>query len=103
MCVSSRTSMISANFQRLSQVLKKFLPLRADNAHLTNRFLKKSPSRCISSCQQHIKLDQSSQQNTHSRTARWVLLIESQRIAVARTYARASDQSEFEKILILYL
>ena len=69
MRVSPRTSIISANFQRLSKVLKQISPLRGDNAHFTKSFLKKSPSRCISSCQQDIKLDQFSQQNTHSRAA----------------------------------
>ena len=69
MCVSSRTSIISANFQRLSQVLKKISPLRSDNTHSIKSFQKKSHSRCISSCQQHIKLYQFSQQNTHCRTA----------------------------------
>ena len=39
------------------------------NAYLTRSFLIKSPSRCIASCQQHIKLDQFSQQNAHCRTA----------------------------------
>ena len=42
-------------------------------------FSKKFPSRCISSCQQHTKPDQFSQQNTpcrtaFCRTASWVLL-----------------------------
>ena len=69
MCVSSQTSIISANFQRLPKVLKKISLLCSDNAHLTKSFPKESPSRCISSCQQHIKLDQFSQQNTHCRTA----------------------------------
>ena len=69
MCVSSQTSIISADFQRLSKVLKKFSPLCGDNAHSAKRFLKRSPSKCISSCQQHIKLDQFYQQNTHCRTA----------------------------------
>ena len=69
MCFSSRTSIISANFQRLPTVLKKFSPLGGDNAHLTKSILTKSPSRRISSFQQGIKLDQFSQQNTHYRTA----------------------------------
>ena len=69
MCISSQTSIISAKFQRLSKVLKKFSPLGGDNAHLTKSFLTKSPSRRISSCQQDIKLDQFSQQNTDCRTA----------------------------------
>ena len=38
-------------------------------AHCTKSFLKKSYNICISSCQQNIKLDQFSQQNTHCRTA----------------------------------
>ena len=62
MCVSSRTSIILSYFQRLSKVLKQFSPLCGDNVHLTKSFLKKSPSRCISSCHQHLKLDQFSQQ-----------------------------------------
>ena len=69
MSISSRTSILSANFQRLSKVLKKISPLCGDNAHLTKRFPKMCSSRCISSCQQHLKLDQFSQQNTHCRTA----------------------------------
>ena len=66
---SSQTSIISADFQRLSKVLKKILPLCSDNAHSAKSFLKRSPSKCISSCQQQMKLDQFSQQNTHCRTA----------------------------------
>ena len=65
MCVPSQTSIISANFQRSSKVLKKF----RDNAHFTKVFSKKSLSRCISSRQQDIKLDQLSQQNTNYRKA----------------------------------
>ena len=65
MCVSSRTSIILSNFQRLSKALKKFLPLRGDNANLSKSFSNK----CISSCQEDIKLDQFSLQNTHCRTA----------------------------------
>ena len=68
MCVSSQTSIISADFQRLSKVLKKFSPLCGDNAHSAKSFVKRSSSKGISSCQQHIKLDQFSQQNTHCRT-----------------------------------
>ena len=36
---------------------------------ISQKVFEKSPSRCISSCQQDIKLDQFSQQNTHCRTA----------------------------------
>ena len=57
-----------ADFQRLSKVLKKISPLCSDNDHSAKSFLKRSPSKSISSCQQHIKLDQFSQQNTHCRT-----------------------------------
>ena len=35
---------------------------------ISQKIFKKSSSRCISSCQQDIKLDQFSQQNTHCRT-----------------------------------
>ena len=57
------------NFQRFSKVLKKFSLILGDNAHLTKSLLKKSPSRRFSFCQQHIKLEQFSQQNTDCRTA----------------------------------
>ena len=69
MYISSQTSIISANFQRLSKVLKNFCRFAAIMPILQKVFKKKSPSRCISSCQQEIKLDQFSQQNTHCRTA----------------------------------
>ena len=58
MSVSSRTFIISANFQRSSKVLKIIFAA-----------FEKSSSKCISSFQQDIKLDQFSQQNTHHITA----------------------------------
>ena len=36
---------------------------------ISQKLLKKSPSRCFSSCKQDIKLDQFSQQSTHCITA----------------------------------
>ena len=42
--VSSQISIISANFQRLSKVLKKNLAASRDNAPLIKRFLKSLPA-----------------------------------------------------------
>ena len=55
------------NFGIFSKIFQSS-EINLDNAHFTKVF-EKSPSRCISSCQQDIKLDQFSQQNTHFRTA----------------------------------
>ena len=68
MCVSSRISIISAHFQRLSHVLKKISPLRGNNVHSAKIFLEYLPAD-VFNLASNTKLDQVSQQDTHCRTA----------------------------------
>ena len=57
------------SFQKIFKVIKKFSPLHGDNDHFAKKFTITSPIKSISSCQQGIKVNQFSQQNTHCRTA----------------------------------
>ena len=69
MCVSSQTSIISANFQRLSKVLKKFSPLHAIMPIYQDVFWEGLPAdvfHLASNIENWINFPM---QNTHCRTA----------------------------------
>ena len=70
------------NFRKFSKIVQssnKNFSLFAAIMPISQKVFKKSPSRCISSCQQDIKLDQFPSkiptiEQLFCRTARWVLL-----------------------------
>ena len=59
------------NFSKFSKIVQslKNVATSMRSFPLNEKFSEKSPSRCISFCQQQIKLEQFSQQNTYCRTA----------------------------------